>query len=198
MRHRVLIAALAVLAIAPSPASAATTRTCSLKGSRGIASNSTARVYTVRSHREDYGNILYGCLRSTGKRVRLAEEYDDGYVTSSSFDKVRLNGRFVAWESSSTDISCKADCPPGYSGSSGGIDVADLRSRHVKEYAGSPGDELVVGRGGTPAWLQTGVGGVEVHAGDQVLDTGVVDHLKLSGTTLSWQNGGQAKYANLR
>jgi hypothetical protein len=199
MRPRLLISVLAVVALGLAPAEAsAAKRTCSLKGSKTVASNSTARVFTVASRRADYGNVLYGCLRSVGRRVRLAEDYDDGLYQTSSFDKVGLNSRFVVWRSTDTDVSCKAACPPDYTGSSVSIEVGDLRRKRVATFAGSPKDALFVGRAGTPAWLQDGVGGVQVYAGDQVLDTGAIDSLSLSGATLSWVNGGVSKSAPLR
>jgi hypothetical protein len=44
---------------------------------------------------------------------------------------VKLDGRIVTWRHVSTDISCKADCPPGYDGSSERDMRADLRTRKV-------------------------------------------------------------------
>jgi hypothetical protein len=188
---------LAVLAFAPA-ADAATKRTCSRAGSETVASNSTARVYTVFSLRDGYGDILYGCLRKTGRHVRLAENYDDDLYASTSFDKVRLNGRFVVWQFQSIDVSCKADCPPGYSPTNVLIEVADLRSRRVRQFEGEARDALLVSRRGMPAWLQDTPTGGEVHTGAQVLDSGAVDRLRLSGDVLRWTNAGVAKSATLR
>lgn len=200
MSLRLLLTALFVVALAPagSAGAAAERPTCSLKGSKTVASNGAARVFTVVSGREEYGDVLYGCLRSVGRRIRLAEEFDDGLYQSSTFEKVRLNGRFVVWQVQHIDVSCKADCPPAYSPTRVQIDVADLRRRRVKAFAGSARDSLFVTRTGTPAWLEDGVGGIEVHAGEQVLDIGAIDSLSLAGHELSWLNSGQRKSATLR
>jgi hypothetical protein len=196
-RTRAVLLTAALLLLVPA-ASAQAKPSCSVKHSKTVASNSSARVFTVRSHRDDYGDILYGCLKSTGKRTRLAEDYDDNYVSSSSFDKVALNGRFAVWQYVASDVSCKADCPPDYQPTRYTVQVGDLRVRKVKAYDGQAKDTVLVTRAGTPAWLQDGVGGVEVHAGAQVLDTGVIDGLALTGNVLSWTNAGMPKSATLR
>jgi len=194
MRLRLLVIALAVLAVVPAPASAASKPSCAVKGSKTVTKNKTARVFTVRSKREDYGDVLYGCLLSKGKRVRLAEDYDDGYVSSSSFDKVGLNGRFVVWQFTATDVSCKAACPPDYQPTTTHIAVRDLRGTSTKRYPGVAREGPLVTRSGTPAWLQDGAGGgVEVHAGTKVLDTGAIEKLVLDGNTLVWLKDGEQR-----
>ena len=200
MRLRLVLTALVVLSLVPTgdAAAAGSARKCAVKGSKTVASNRYARVFTVRSGREDYGDILYGCMLGVGKRMRLAEQYDDGLYVTESFDKVRLNGRMVVWQSTSTDVSCKADCPPGYESTSFRVAVADLRSRKIKGYDGEAKDALFVTRRGTPAWLEDATGGVEVHAGTQVLDVGAIDSLALRGNLLSWTNAGQPESAVLR
>jgi hypothetical protein len=128
----------------------------------------------------------------------MAANYDDGIYQSTAFSKVGLNGRFAVWQLQSIDISCKADCPPGYEPVQFRIGVADLRSRRGRGYDGSARDALVVTRGGTPAWLQEAGSAVEVRAGAQVLDTGAIDSLALRGYDLTWQNAGVPKSASLR
>lgn len=198
MRTRLLLSALAVgLAAAPAPASAATKPSCSVKGSKTVASNSAARVYTVTSRRDEYYDILFGCLRKDGRRVRLAEQYDDDLYVSRTFSKVRLNGRFVVWQYQATDVSCKADCPPGYQPTQSDVQVANLRTRRVRDYPGRANDALFVTRRGTPAWLEGDGDQVRVHAGLKVLDTGRIDSLTLRGYELGWANAGVVKSATL-
>lgn len=193
----VRVVLLLVLATAPA-ADAATKRTCSRSGSETVASNNYVRVYTKFSQRAEYGDILYGCYRRTGRHVRLAENYDDDLYVSTTFSKVRLNGRMVVWQFEAIDVSCKADCPPGYDPSTTLIEVADLRSRKVLQFEGEARDALFVTRRGTPAWLQDSPAGGEVHSGSQVLDSGAVDGLSLRGKVLSWTNAGVARSAMLR
>ena len=190
---------IAVLALAPAAEAGSSKRTCSRSGSETVASNSTARVYTKFSQRDEYGDILYGCLRSTGRHVRLAENYDDDLYVSTTFSKVRLNGRFVVWQFESIDVSCQADCPSNYQATETHISVADLRTRRVRRFEGEARDRLFVTRGGTPAWLQDAMGGVvEVHAGDQILDSGQIEALDLSGTMLAWFKDGMPRSATVR
>jgi hypothetical protein len=197
MRYLPLVL-IAVLAFAPA-AEAGSKPSCSRSGSDTVASNSTARVYTKFSQRAEYGDILYGCLRRTGRHVRLAENYDDDLYVSTTFSKVRLNGRFVVWQFESIDVSCKADCPSNYDPSETHISVADLGTRRVRQFEGEARTSLFVTRGGTPAWLQDTTGGaIEVHAGAQILDSGAIDRLKLTGNVLGWTNAGTAKSATLR
>jgi hypothetical protein len=195
----IALAMLVALAAAPTAGAAAKKPTCSVKGSKTVVQNSQARVYTLKSRKEFFGNVLYGCLRSSARKVRLASNYDDGYVTSQQYSKVGLNGRFVVFHFVSTDVSCKADCPPGYEPTSYQVIVTNLRTRKVTRYNGRPKDKLFVTATGIPAWLQDAAtpGVVEVHAANQVLDTGVINGLALAGFQLSWVNSGQTKSATL-
>src|SRR4051812_32965067 len=114
MRRLVLTLVLVLpLALAAQP-SAAAKRTCMFKGSKTVVKSSSARVFTVRTNRGDEIDRLYGCLHSVNRRLLLDTSSDDDYVSSTSFGQVTLNGRFVAWEHVDEDISCKADCPPGF------------------------------------------------------------------------------------
>jgi hypothetical protein len=86
-------------------------KTCSKRGSTTVASSSIARVYSVAaSGDDDTTDIVYGCLRSTDRRTRLAE-------------------RYVLVLFTATDISCKADCPPGYQPSRTRLSATNLKTR---------------------------------------------------------------------
>ena len=167
MRFRVVLAAVALLALVPTAnADAATSKVkrCTPKGSKTIHKTSEARVYTLngpssQSQDESVQKRLYGCLFSTGRPLLLTESYDDDFVTSGAFSQVRLNGRFVAWQFDSVDDSCKADCPPDYNPLNQSINIADLRTRKHKGTAGAARpDTLSVTRGGTAIWLDSGNG----------------------------------------
>ena len=202
MRLRaVLAAAVVVLAVAPAPSAGAATpkKRCTAAGAKTVVKNRVARVFSAPYGEGEFTTArLFGCLYSNGRRVLLDQAEDDEYVSSEEFRKVRLNGRFAAWEHESFDISCKADCPPGYQASTTTVHARDLRARRNRSFDGSvSGQSLVVGARGTPAWLQAAGDRVEVRAGGDVLDSGAIDSLRLRGTTLSWRNAGLAKSAEL-
>src|SRR3954451_8051446 len=151
MRARVVLTAVALLALAPAGTAHAATakvKRCTPKGARTIHRTSEARVYTLRgpgpkSEFEDVQRRLYGCLFSTGRPLLLAESYDDGIYTSGDFSQVRLNGRFVAWQFDASDISCKDTCPPGYNPVTQRIHIGDLKSRKGKNTNGSAAQDTL-------------------------------------------------------
>jgi hypothetical protein len=213
MRLRsIVLAALATLACAVIPASAAeaaTKKKCAIpRGSDVVAKNSQVYVYT-RDGSGDVTSRLYGCYRKTARTARLAESSgDDLGLLTVEFDQVRVNGRFVAWQEKATDISCKADCPPGYEPDTYAISRADLKTRRSLSWpdAHAENDSLVLSKAGNTAWIQAGdVNGVfAVRVGDKTgsnaIDSGNIDptSLALTGTTLTWVNAGEAKNATLR
>jgi hypothetical protein len=204
------VVALSVLVAATAwvDSASATTRSqrppCYLKGSHTVASSKKVRVFEVK---RQSGNRLYGCLRSNGVRQVLAKGYDDGYVTSGTFDEVKLAGRFVAWQFTATDISCKAACPPEYDPTTADLHIRDLRSRRTRNVAGEVANDghLFLTRGGSIGWPERPSSGpIEVnaydHAGAHTLDTGdgiAPDSLHLSGSTLDWLNAGERRTATL-
>lgn len=196
-----LVAALALVAALPATSSAASKkRSCTAKGAKTVAGNRYARVFSAPARPGDYADErLFGCLYSKGRRVPLAEAYDDDYVSAEEFRKVRLRGRFVAWEQESYDISCKTGCPPGHQATTWRVHSVDLRSRRDRSYRGAVlGDSLVLGRLGTPAWLEPLGDSVRVRAGGAALDEGAVASLALRGSTLTWTNAGHQRGATLR
>lgn len=184
-----LIAAIA-LALAAPPAGAATRRSCSSPGARTVAQNTQARVF-------QRGSRLYGCLRSSGRRMKLDVSFDDGYVTSHEFRDVRLAGRYVAWVWESVDVSCKAACPPDYETTRTGVQVADLRHRRTRSTRAAPvAKSLRVSTRGGAAWAAEDLSGFAVHsydaAGDRVLDTGNVGpaSVRVTASIVSWAKDG--------
>jgi hypothetical protein len=203
-RHAVGIAVATALigALAAAPAEATHTRgKCTQKG-RNLVKTDHVRVYEVE--RDEYTTRLYGCLWSKNKRVALADAYDDDYVTSNHYHGVRVSGRYVAWIFTATDISCKADCPPGYQETHRWVVVFDLKRRDGRSRAADAfSGYLRVNSAGAIAWREeAGSAGQGVHAldadGHRVLDTGRITYIRLSGPTLSWQNNGESRSAQLR
>ena len=178
--------------------------TCNLKGSKTVLQNRNVRLFELRI---TDGKRLYGCLKRVGKRRRLTKAFDDGYTQSSDYGSIRLAGRFVAWQDIATDISCKADCPPGYNADSSSISVYDLARRRSRTFSGTPLNEsLLVTRRGSLAWAQRSQTdtAVEVYAAEgrtaRMLDRGNVDPdtLKVRGATLVWMKDGIERSAPFR
>jgi hypothetical protein len=198
------LAALVALAGGVDVASAAKHRKpCARKGSTTVVATRQVRVYEVPNR--EGGDHLYGCLRSSGLRRLLEDSYDDFYVTSGKYDHVRVAGRFVAWQFTATDISCKAACPPDYDPTVTGLFVRDLRARRNVTVDGEVAahGRLVLTAHGALAWTEDSTLGVAVQAfdgsGKRTLDDGAVapGSLRLAGSTASWTNGGEQRTATL-
>jgi hypothetical protein len=182
-------------------------RGCAAARSRTLAHSASARVYEVRGQTAGgvVGWRVYGCVRVRGKRRLLGERYDDNYVLSGTVSHIRLTGNFVAVLRSSTDISCKADCPPDYQPTSTSLAVTDLASGQVR-VTGTPGlfgDVLVLATTGTAAWLEGRAGAATLEVldqhGERMLDQGDIppSSVHLAGTQLSWTRDGQVHTATL-
>jgi hypothetical protein len=180
---------------------------CSVKRSKTVVQNGFARVYTVAGRPgSDETERLYACLRSNNRKVRLDTSYDDDYVTAQAYNAVKLNGRHVAWQHRREDFSCKADCPPGYNPVSIDLRVVNVRTRKTRVVDGNlgQGTALVVTATGAIAWIQPGspasvrasdANGTRVlYAGDDI----DAASLSLSGDTVTWTAGDQARSAVLR
>jgi hypothetical protein len=202
MRLALAIAAAALLAAA-GPAEAKAAKPCSKNGSTTVRSTKSVRVYKVKNNQG--GFTLVGCLRSDNKRQTLARSYDDNLVTSGDFAHVTVAGHFVAFEFTAYDVSCKADCPPGYDPYSIHLTIRDLRERKTKHVNGdvAPKGRLVLTSGASIAWTQKAASDVEVDAfdaaGRRQLDHGDIPpgSLKLKGKVASWTNAGAPKSATL-
>ncbi|HEX5911238.1 MAG TPA: hypothetical protein VFY44_12160 [Thermoleophilaceae bacterium] len=196
-----LVAGAALLAGAP-PADAAKRKprpSCAKKGSTTVRATRDARLFTVFTR--DAVDHLYGCLRAVGRPVELAEATDE-IDAETAFGDVRLSGRYAAWRETSTDVSCKAACPPGYDGTTESVSVYDLRRRRTVRTvsAGVTGGALVLTRRGGVAWLS----GEELFAADRSgtrrLDTGAIAprSLRAEISIVSWVRDGVERFARLR
>lgn len=206
-RLKLTTVALLVAALVPAASADAAQKapSCAKAKSKTIAQNRSVRVYQVGAGET---KALHACRRSTGKRVRLARAFDDGFAASATFGDVRLSGRFVAWSSTATDTSCKADCPPGYEPTTRAIDVYDVGRRQSRSVDGYPaGGALVLSNYGAVAWAarETDAGPVDIHASvragdDRVLDSGNIDpdSLAIEITIISWSRDGEEQFARLR
>jgi hypothetical protein len=194
---RTLIAAVtafAILALTAGSAEATHSRgKCKARGDT-IAKNDTGRVYEREQDAEV--KTLWGCVWERNKAFKIEVAEGDGFVTFESYDNVMLRGRFVAWTFTHEDISCKADCPPGYDATTEYVKTFDLKTRDedLETSDAYPGS-LRLNRGGSLAWLTSaGDGNLEVHAWDgdgaRTFDTGMITKFRLRGPTLSWVNGG--------
>ena len=170
---------------------------CAVKGSETVKANSLVRLYT-RPDGEG-GTELRGCWRATGRKVLLAYEFDDEYVTSSSYRDLQLAGRFVAFAWEATDVSCKAACPPDYQASRGGVEVRDMRTRRARNASSTPAyGSLKLSTRGVAAWLDDADLLVTDGAGaGRIVDTGAIDSVGLRGLRLGWKNAGEPRGVDL-
>ncbi len=193
------------LAIAPGADGRERRATCARPGSHTVLATAAVRVYELR---RSAATTLHGCRRSTGRRMLLDTKGGDGYTTDDTYDRVRIAGDHVAWVSTVTDQSCKADCPPGFGTPRVRIAVADLASRRTRSLAATPiGRAIVLSREGGVAWAQQGSapGVVEIRASarrgsERVVDSGAVEpaSLAIEITIISWVRDGVERFARLR
>jgi hypothetical protein len=199
---RSLLSVLTVLGLSAAialPAEAAKRSGCARAKTETIAKNKLVRVFERgpgSSGRGDFDSRLVGCLKASGKAVRLEDAYDDGYVTSYGYDDVRLAGRFVAWSSFYTDISCKAACPPDYDQTRSFIAVRDLRRQKRRSLPTDAAPSAVaVSKRGALAWAEPAGAGLDIHlvnsTGHHVVAQGVSDTtgFGIAGGTLTWRDG---------
>jgi len=204
LRTSLTVAAAAILLAGTSPADAAKRKakpSCAKKGSKTVRASRDARLFTVSTR--DAVDHLYGCLRSVGRPVELAEETDD-LDSTSTFGDVRLSGRYAAWRetSTSTDDSCRADCPSsGFDGTTESVSVYDLRRRRTVRTVsdGVTDHALVLTRRGGVAWLSGNDLFAADRSGQRLLDTGAIKprSLRAEISIVSWVRDGVERFARL-
>ena len=154
LRLAVVIAlGLLVPPLLPVDSIAASRKSCRVAGSTTLAQNSLVRLYSMPNPE---GRDLRACLRSNGRHRRLDADSSDDLVTSRSWNDPRLAGRYAAWTHTFTDVSCKAACPPGYSGVNRSTQVVDVRRGRVvtsHPWPREPGSVVLTNRGAI-AWIQ--------------------------------------------
>jgi hypothetical protein len=194
-----ILLATTVLCLACAPAAGAAQPKGKCRGGTTVASNSVARLY-------EKGQSLFGCLWSDNERIEIDSEYDDDFTLREGYMDARLGGRFVAWTHWAQDVSCKADCPPGYDEATYTVNRIDLKTERTRTTPGVPaGATLRVNKRGAITWLERLGGGVrDLHAwdadGHRVLDTGPISSrtYSLGAASVRWVNGGEERSAPLR
>jgi hypothetical protein len=186
MRRVTLVMLVAVLAAAGVAGDAAgKRRACNPKGSTTVAKTRAVRVF------EREGSV-YGCLLSTG-RARVLDE-DDGLYKSVGL--LHIAGRYVAWGFDYVP-ECKADCPPGTTGTTY-LGVLDLRSGRRRTADAEPSD-LVLTRSGAVAWIDGGALNAWDRRGTRVLDPGPVTsrRLRLVDSLVLWRTAAGGRWEQL-
>jgi len=143
----------------------------------------------VRVFTTEDSTIYFGCMRATGRSVRLWEQ--DGLYSNGSL--LRLAGRFVAFTYGSFP-ECKADCPSGVSGASF-TRLVDISSKAYVGLSSASLGSVLLTRQGQAAWLTGSGQEVELHVAGAGLvpgthDRGTLTGLRLSGTTLTYLKDG--------
>jgi hypothetical protein len=206
MTKRVLIGA-ALLGLVLPAAARASRADCWPKGTRTMQHSEHARVYAVQTSR---GQLTYGCLYSTGRRVWLDEEID-GDPYKDAEPPYRLAGRYVAHRA----VYLPAE---SYQGSEHGVDVVDLRTGRVRRSAryawddGRPYDPEVppdpriapfaLTRAGNAAWISS-YGEPQLwrldSRGPKLLDqANQLGALRVTANRVHWVRDGTPKVASLR
>lgn len=185
MALRLIACVLGLVLVGASGADAAARQRdrCNRAERRTVALTPLLRVY-------DADGFYSACLRATGQATELFE--NDGIYSSGVVRAVA--GRFVAYEASHTP-ECKADCPPGVSGSTltEVVDARTGRTRTLHEgYVGA----LLLRRSGSVAWVsgtrpQADLSLWRLTGARTVLDSGDITGVRAADGRLIWRNAGE-------
>jgi hypothetical protein len=137
-----------------------------------------------------------------------AKEGEEPFYLVERFGKVALAGRYVAYSSSVTDVSCKADCPPGYDGTTTRVGVVSPGRRRSRTIliGGTVIGTPVVSSLGRVAWASraSGTAAVSINGSASgsrqvVLDRGAVDpaSLRIELSIVSWVRDGLERFARI-
>ena len=198
MRARIVIVAAAVAAAVGCAAPAGAAGQCHPSGARIMASDQRIDVYSL-------GSSVYGCVKSSGKTIRLGSS--QLCIATTLVDRAAVGGDLTAYGAE----RCGVD--------TGSASVSVLRlsdGKQLHSFAAVIGpigpesyqsvNSLVVKSGGAVAWIATArsiVGHgtrIEVHANGHLLDSGagiVGSSLRLRGSTLTWRHGTATRSATL-
>ena len=175
--------------------------TCGIAGAR-VVKETRAAVVVRQPIRGEWGSRYYGCLRSTGSPVLLAQEYEtqDGSTYEVSERLSRLRGRFAAV----AIAGCLAECGMEE------VAVWDLRTgARLRRVAPRAGNVLrvMLSRGGALAYVDRFISRILVvkadAAGHAVVKRGSSRNLppasvRLRGDRLSWEYKGERQSVRLR
>ncbi len=179
MKH-VLLTAIAAVALAAAPASAAAS--CRVPGGRTVARDKIALLIAIPTPR---GSALFACIRRSGRKSALDDNYSDA----------RLAGRWAAWQRHSPHGVWR-------------IVVRDLRTGRERFVIGHVAEaSLRLTTTGTVVWAQlqdaspaTPLFANEARRGGRLLDGGAVNaaSVRLAGRRVTWVSDGQAHSALVR
>ena len=174
-------------------------RTCSLKKSKTLQKNRSARVYTRTEVRDTLeGKALYGCHLRTKKRVFLAitGQYDPDKA------RLKLRGRYVAVNYTSTDRANETF---------GWLRLWDLkRPKRLRNVSDVEATDIEIGPRGALAWIGRPWVNTETQpplsvrivdrGGDRTVATGAIERksLTIRGSTVHWRQDGVARSAELK
>jgi hypothetical protein len=189
-----LLAATIGVGLAAVPAGATHSRGKCTQPGKTIVKNDSGRLF--EKDNVGGGLTLLGCLWSANRTVVIDTAYSDP-VTDHTYGSERLAGRYVAWATSTEDVSCKAECPADYPTVQFRMHVMNLRTESERAVDGAPaGSTLKLNADGVTAWLESLGGGqrsVHLWTGKRhdVLDTGAIRSasLRLTRDSLSWVDG---------
>jgi hypothetical protein len=196
-----MLLTLAVLSPGPADAKVSAAKACKKAKGKTVAKNRYGRVF----RRTGSDAIkLYGCLYKRRGNVKIDEVTDDGFSTFGAIKLVRLSGRIVAYERTTDNQSCKADCPPGYDGTTETTSVFNLRKRAELFHFSDLGvRQLGVTSTGVLAWDSGVDDNVSVYKSDGsdpvLLDAGNIEakSLKVTGLSASWLKDGAKQSAKI-
>jgi hypothetical protein len=187
---RLGLALCAALVLALPAAQAQASASCAVRGSKTIAKNPTARLYSLR------GNLM-ACVRATGRKRLVAESYDDDYVSSGGWSNTRLAGHFAGFVFSATDISCKAACPPDYEPTTVRTVAYDIESGRATAVMGGDLGRYVLTARGALAWVDGSDLKANMAGTTSVLDSGAIDpgSLRARSNLVFWTRDGVRRFA---
>jgi hypothetical protein len=216
------LASLAAPAAAVALAKSNPGSSCNAHRNRAVVKTQTVIVYHRPSGLDNYsGGYLTtydACLRPGGRPVPVGQSSTAGeYPGNYGMYQLRIAGTFVA-DLSASGFASEAACSK-YGGTdcqqnvSWWVEAADARSRRTA-HVPVPGDvrAVTVSGAGAVAWIVPGSGSsatlraIAVHPVGRrgltgtvrTLDRGVIGSLRITGLTVRWDNGGQAKTRTLR
>jgi len=199
-----VLATIAVLLIAATPARAAPKRACSREGSRTVFETRHVRVYRwldryIRTER------VFACLYSTGRPWSIGDVWEADDHSYSRVEVVVVRRQYIAYVLRDADIHEGPE--------SAAVLVRDLRSGKIVHAYGRAGyaiHAVVMNRHGAVAWSGAGdeEGALpEIRRSDRgdrhasrLLDQGSaldMNSLALRGGRLEWRNGAESRSAPL-
>ena len=205
LARRIALAALALIVAVGMAGMLATAegkrakRTCSLKNSKTVQKNRSARLFRRTEVRDTLeGKALYGCHLRTKKRVFLAitGQYDPDRA------RAKLRGRYVAVNYVSTDLANETF---------GWLRLWDLkRPKRRRNIPDVEATDIEIGPRGALAWIGRPWTNAQPEpplsvriadrGGERTVATGAIEarSLRIRGSTVHWRQDGAARSRELK